>query len=150
MSLEQIRNYFSYREDLASAGMPTREQLAEVAASGFELVINLSMDTAPNQLPGETELVQELGMAYVHIPVVWEAPHLYDLERFCELMKANQGRKIFVHCVANYRACVFIYLYRCLVEAMDEPTARQDMQKIWTPNGVWKDFIETLELRRQV
>ena len=150
MSLEQIRNYFSYHDNLASAGMPTREQLADVAAAGFELVVNLAMDAAPNQLPGEAELVQELEMAYVHIPVVWVAPHLNDLNCFFEVMKANQGRKIFVHCVMNYRASVFIYLYRCLLEAMDEPTARQDMQKIWTPDGVWKDFIETLELRRQV
>ena len=150
MSLEQIRNYFFYRDDLASAGMPTRKQLAEVAAAGFELVINLAMDTAPNQFPGEEELVQELEMDYVHIPVVWEAPHLYDLNRFFEVMQSNQGRKIFVHCVANYRASVFIYLYRCLVEGMDEAAARQDMQKIWTPDEVWKDFIETLELRWQI
>jgi protein tyrosine phosphatase (PTP) superfamily phosphohydrolase (DUF442 family) len=147
MSIENIKNYFSFREDLASAGMPTREQFAEVAAAGFEVVINLAMDRPPNQLPGEAELVQRLGMDYLHIPVVWEAPHLGDLSRFCDVMKQNQGRKVFVHCVANYRASVFVYLYRCLVEGVDEVIARQDMEKIWTPDGVWKEFIDLINFQ---
>jgi protein tyrosine phosphatase (PTP) superfamily phosphohydrolase (DUF442 family) len=148
MSIEQITNYISYDENLASAGMPTRKQLADVAAAGFEMVINLAMDAPPYQLPGEEELVQELGMAYVHIPVVWEAPQQGDLERFFQVMKENRERKVLVHCVANYRATAFLYLYRCQVEGMDEALASRDMEKIWKPDGVWERFIE-MNLTRQ-
>jgi protein tyrosine phosphatase (PTP) superfamily phosphohydrolase (DUF442 family) len=147
MSIEKITNYIFYNEKLASSGMPTREQFADVGAAGYELVINLAMDKAPNQLPGEAELVQELGMEYVHIPVIWEAPQLFDLQSFFRVMEENRGKKVFVHCVANYRASVFVYLYRCLVEGADETNARQDMERIWKPDGVWKDFIEILDLR---
>jgi uncharacterized protein (TIGR01244 family) len=141
-SIEAITNYFVYDEKLSSAGMPTREQLAEVAAAGFELVINLAMDQAPYQLPGEEALAQELGMRYVHIPVVWEAPQQADLERFFQVMQENRERKVLVHCVMNYRASAFVYLYRCQVEGMDEALARRDMEKIWKPDGVWERFIE--------
>jgi protein tyrosine phosphatase (PTP) superfamily phosphohydrolase (DUF442 family) len=148
MSIEQIKNYLSYDENLASAGMSTREQLADVAAAGFELVINLAMDQPPYQLPGEAELVQELGMAYVHIPVVWESPQQADLERFYQVMQENRERKVFVHCVMNYRATAFVYLYRCQVEGMDLTLARRDMEKIWKPDSVWERFIE-LNVPRQ-
>jgi hypothetical protein len=45
------------------------------------------------------------------------------------------------------RVSAFVYLYRRLVLGEDEATAAFPMREVWTPNGVWRAFIESV-LRR--
>lgn len=135
--LETLTNYYPISPLILTAGQPTAEQIALIAAAGCEVVINLARPTSPNALADEAAQ----GMDYIAIPVVWEEPTLDDLARFFAAMQANQARKVFVHCVVNYRVSSFIYLYRVLRLGADPDEAIWDLRAIWEPDETWSAFI---------
>lgn len=132
----QILNYLQITETIGTAGQPTREQFAAIAAAGYELVVNLAMPDSPNALADERELLTRQGLDYVHIPVVWGR----DLERFMAVMDRNSGRRVFVHCALNMRVSVFVALYRVIRQGLDIDQARAPILEIWKPDPVWKAF----------
>jgi protein tyrosine phosphatase (PTP) superfamily phosphohydrolase (DUF442 family) len=139
--VETIINYYDLGGGLVSAGQPTPEEFVAIRDAGYELIINLVPVDAGMALANEREIVQSLGLEYVHIPVVWDSPQLSDVETFFKTLQANPGKKIFLHCEVNYRASSFLYLYRRMVLGVDEKQARQDLQWIWAPNPTWTKFI---------
>ncbi|NEP09134.1 MAG: phosphatase [Symploca sp. SIO2C1] len=141
-SLASIYNFLSLSDLIATAGQPTEEQLVSIAHHGYQVVVNLALPTSDHALPNERTTVESHSMEYVEIPVVWENPTLQDLEHFFEVMEVHQTRKVFVHCVANKRVSVFMYLYRRLKGRFDETTMKGDLLKIWEPNDVWQQFIQ--------
>lgn len=147
-NLENIPQFFQITDSLATAGQPSREQFADIKKAGYELIINLGMLESPGALPDERAVVTNEGMVYVQIPVVFDAPQIEEAARFCDLIAFNAGRKIFVHCVANKRAAVFVFLYRVLCTDVNEAQAQRDLERVWTPDEIWQDFIA--DARRQL
>jgi len=141
--LSTIYNMLPIANDLGTSGQPTSAQLEAVKNAGYEVVINLATGQTPRDLPHEADVVAAQGMAYIHIPVVWEHPTADDLTRFFEAMDATQGQKRFVHCIANMRVSAFVFLYHVLRQGMPIEEARTLMNRIWEPNPVWKAFIES-------
>ena len=139
--LDQILNYLQITDTIATSGQPTADQFADIAAAGYELVVNLAMTDSSNALADEGSVATRLGLDYVHIPVVWEAPAQRDLERFMAVMDRNRDRNVFVHCVLNMRVSVFVFLYQVIRQGLDVEVARQPMEKIWEPNPIWKAFM---------
>jgi protein tyrosine phosphatase (PTP) superfamily phosphohydrolase (DUF442 family) len=135
-----------YPEGFSSAGMPSADGLRRITKEGFTAVINLAPESVSNQLAGEAQLVVELGMQYVNIPVAWDAPGKADFERFAARMQAfeKDKQKVLVHCQANMRASVFSYLYRHLKLGAPQEEARAYVERIWSPNAAWQDFIDSL------
>lgn len=140
--LLQILNFLPISEVLATAGQPTAEQFGSIAAAGYEVVINLAMPDSTNALPEEPQLVQQAGMTYVHIPVVWEAPTLRDLDRFFKVMDRHEGHQVFVHCALNMRVSCFVFLYRVIRGGQPVSQAATTMRRIWEPEPVWRRFLE--------
>jgi hypothetical protein len=97
-------------------------------------VINLLPDNTENYLGNEAALVETLGMTYIHIPV--------DFDRFVDCMQSTSTQKGWVHCAANARVSAFIYRYRRNVLGDNVQSARQALNTIWQPFGVWKTFID--------
>ncbi|MGB1842254.1 MAG: protein tyrosine phosphatase family protein [Longimicrobiales bacterium] len=126
--LETVRNFQIVDETLSSAGQIAYDQIPLLAEEGYEVVVN------------------------VHIPVDWERPELEDVEMFFDVMQANEGRHVFVHCFANMRASAFVYMYRTLVEGVPEEEARATMNEVWDPGEMdqWSTLIRQAqaELRR--
>lgn len=150
--MKDIYNYLFLNESLSSGGMPTAEQMREVAEAGVEVVINLAPHDVPNALPNEPELVTSLGMKYINIPVNWNTPTRDGLDRFVETMDENKDRKILVHCQANFRATAFVSMYRILRQGWEAEEAMEVMHKIWDEEDypMWKMFIEdTLKRSRE-
>ena len=146
--LEQLTNFYPISPLILTAGQPTAEQIPLISQAGCQVFVNLALPTSTNALPNEAELVAAQGMAYVAIPVVWEEPTLDDLMRFFAVMEANQTRRVFVHCVVNYRVSTFIYLYRVLRLGADPDEAIWDLRALWEPDEIWSAFIaSTLEAR---
>lgn len=123
--------------------MPTAVQMKEAAEAGVQIVINLAPHEAPDALADEAELVNSLGMEYINIPVTWRAPESEALLRFMDAMDAHRGKRILVHCEANYRASAFIMLYRVLRLGWNKADAIPVMEKMWNPEDfpVWEAFI---------
>jgi protein tyrosine phosphatase (PTP) superfamily phosphohydrolase (DUF442 family) len=140
MGLDAICNYLEISNSIGTGGQPTAQQFAIIAAAGYEAVINLAMSDSTNAIPQERELVEGLGMTYVHIPVVWENPTEADLTKFFETLDRYLDRRVFVHCVLNYRVSVFVLLYRVLRLGLRPDSAWKAVRQIWEPNDIWMSF----------
>jgi protein tyrosine phosphatase (PTP) superfamily phosphohydrolase (DUF442 family) len=140
--LEDIYNYLPISDLISTSGQPTEKQFEIIQAQGFEHVINLAPHNAENSLKNEKEILESLGMTYVHIPVNFVNPTNKKFEQFKDVMQELSGKKVWVHCAANMRVSAFMYRYRCVVLAESELTASEALHQIWKPVGVWKGFIE--------
>lgn len=140
-ALDSVRAFLPLTDRIGTAGQPTAEQFAAIRAAGYEVVVNLVPPEQASYLSDEPEIVTSLGMAYVNIPVVWTAPARESLEAFFVVMDANRERRVFVHCAANMRVSAFLFLYRVLRLGMDEADAEDDLERIWVPEGVWREFV---------
>lgn len=140
--LETVRNFQVVDEMLSSAGQIGYDQIPLLAEQGYDVVVNLAI--ADERRNGEEGfLVAQNGLTYVHIPVDWESPQLDDVEMFFDVMQANEGRKVFVHCFANMRASAFVFMYRTLVEGVSEAEALSTMNEVWDPGELdqWAGLI---------
>lgn len=148
--MNDIYNYLQLSDTLFCGGMPTADQLVSVAQAGVKLVINLATAKSENALPNEAELIKELGMEYVHIPVDWNQPTEENLTEFMNAMDSRKNVKTFVHCQANYRATAFIALYRVLRLGWQDKNAFDNLRKMWDTQKypVWKKFIEDMLKKR--
>lgn len=146
--IAQIKNFIKISENIGTAGQPTEAQFSAIKEAGYEVVVNLAMPTSTNAIANERQLVTSQEMIYVHIPVKWEAPTGKDLDDFFHLMKANESKKVFVHCALNMRVSAFIYLFRVICQGVTPADAKEQLHQIWEPDGVWREFIEhELEIR---
>ena len=133
--LDEVYNYYALPQTLGSSGQPNAEQFAAIRAAGFDVVVNLAMPDSENALAEEGKFVSENSMTYIHIPVPWDAPKVDHLAQFFGVMDAmtNQGKKVWVHCAANYRASVFSYKYLTLLKGMTAKNASTPLLKAWLP-----------------
>ena len=140
-----VYNYVKVSERLSTSGQISLDDIEAVDSAGFDVVVNL----APARWERNFEegfRVTQAGMTYIQIPVDWRDPSLRDLELFFDVMEANEDRDVYVHCFANMRVSVFVYLYRTLRKGVSEDEAWQDVLKVWDPNTnadtpQWPRFI---------
>jgi len=135
-------NTYQVFDWLWTSGQLSERDIHQLPELGVDVVINIAMPTSSNALPGEAELVTRQGLAYVQIPVVWEAPKPEHFTQFIGILKAFEGENVWVHCAKNMRVSAFIYLYRKLILSESEEAATFPMREIWTPNETWRAFIE--------
>ena len=139
-----IYNFLKLEDRIGTSGQPTEEQLGYISDAGYEIVINLALTGTEYALEDEAGLVQDLGMDYVHLPVIWQDPTPVDFERFVEVLNIFQEKKIFVHCAANMRVSVFMALYRILLKDWEREAALSEVHKIWEPNDTWSAFMDLM------
>jgi protein tyrosine phosphatase (PTP) superfamily phosphohydrolase (DUF442 family) len=139
---EPIRNFRRLDEFIATGGQPTERQLAALAGENTQVVINLALPTSTYALPDERAIVTRLGLVYVPIPVVFEAPTGADFELFSAELTARRGQKIFVHCALNYWVSAFIALHRVRQLGWSRAAALAELHQIWEPDAVWLQFLE--------
>lgn len=141
--LETIPAFVALGEALATAGQPSEEQLAAVAAAGFKVVINLGLHGDPNySLKDEAATAASLGLDYVHIPVQFSTPTAEALTAFSKAMHQAGGNKVFVHCRHNKRVPVFVALDRILRQGWAPAEALKAMNAVWMPDATWRNFID--------
>ena len=142
VAISDIHNYRQAAPDIATSGQPREDQLAAIAAAGYDVVINLALHDDPRySLRDEASSVRALGMDYVHIPVQFSAPTTSDLTQFFEVMDRSKDRRTWVHCAANMRVTAFLGLYWQLREGWPQERAFALMRSVWQPNDVWSSFI---------
>ncbi len=140
-ALAEITNFRQYSDTFASAGQPTREQFEAIADNGFERVVYIAFTNNQNALSDADIVVKGLGMEYMQIPVDFDNPRPGEYYAFADSMVRNEGRKTLLHCQVNARATAFSFLYRVLNEDVPMAEAKADMNSVWQPNAVWRDFI---------
>jgi len=146
VALEDIKRFLPVGE-LATAGQPTELELGEVAANGFEVVVNLGLLDPRYCLADEGAVVRALGLEYHHLPVEFEAPAVEDFERFRAVMRGARPRRVFVHCAANYRVSCFVALYGEAELGWSRAEADAHVARVWEPNDTWLAFLRTVRAR---
>ena len=139
--LAEIMNYRQYDEMFASAGQPTREQFSYIANQGFERIVYIAFTNNRNALPDEDQIVKGLGMEYMQVPVDFSNPLPDEFYAFADSMQRNTGKKTLLHCQVNARATAFSFLYRVIYGDTPIFEAKADMNTVWQPDQVWRDFI---------
>jgi protein tyrosine phosphatase (PTP) superfamily phosphohydrolase (DUF442 family) len=139
--LEDIRNYREYSSVFASSGQPSKEQLQTVKEAGFERVIFIGVSSSRSAISDEDVTVKGLGMDYIHIPVIFDAPTKSDFYAFAAAMQHERGRKTLLHCAGNFRASAFAFLYRVLYEDVPLVEAKAAMNDVWQLNEAWRQLI---------
>lgn len=140
-ALDEVLNYREYSPLFSTAGQPTREQLPLIKDSGFERIIYIGFSTVGTAIPEEDQLVKELGMDYLQIPVDFANPTVRDFNAFADAMQREEGTKTLLHCQVNARATAFGLLYRVIYQDVPLAQAKSEMNSVWQPNEVWRDFI---------
>lgn len=126
---------------LTTSGQPGEDQLATLAALNITHIVNLGLHSHEKALSDEAGSVRALGMSYIHIPVAFDDPVEDDFAQFRDVMAMLASETIHVHCIANLRVSAFLYRYRRDILNWDEALAREEMERIWRPGGVWARFI---------
>ena len=134
-------NFIKITENIASSGQPSATDFTEIASLGYDTIINLALTTSDNAIADEGDIVTELGMSYVHIPVQWQQPTLEQFQLFVAVMQQQYRRKVWVHCALNMRVSVFLYLYNTLCLGMAEEAALSTRSQVWQPDEIWSQFI---------
>jgi protein tyrosine phosphatase (PTP) superfamily phosphohydrolase (DUF442 family) len=140
--MSALYNFHKVSDMLACSGQPREGQLPSIAADGYQAIINLGLTDAKYALTDEARSVEGLGMAYHHIPVLFDNPQIDDLRSFIDKMNEHVNEKTLVHCAANYRASVFTGLYLLAAGKLNEEEMTSFIEQIWQPDAVWQQFLE--------
>lgn len=99
--------FVSVGDDMFIAGQPTEKALRDLRARGVTTIVNLRMPAEMAQVGfDEATLAKELGIKYVHIPMVGTSENPYgpkQLDTFTAAMAAADG-KLLLHCTIAWRA----------------------------------------------
>ena len=139
--LDDIYNYLPITERISTSGQPSEAQFELIKQVGFTHVINLAPANAENSLKDEAKTLADLGLLYTHIPVNFVKPSERKFTLFVDTMAQTKGQKVWVHCAANMRVSAFMFRYRTQILGEPENVAREQLDQIWEPLGVWKRFI---------
>jgi protein tyrosine phosphatase (PTP) superfamily phosphohydrolase (DUF442 family) len=136
-----LLNRIDYSPALTTSGQPTEAELRQIASAGYDRVIFLAFSNHPKAVAHEDDIVRNLGLQFIHIPVEWESPSPADFLAFAAVMQTHGSGRTLVHCEVNFRASVFGFLYQVLFARADVDEALSQMQSIWVPNDTWEAFI---------
>jgi protein tyrosine phosphatase (PTP) superfamily phosphohydrolase (DUF442 family) len=139
-ALNEITNFRQYNGSFASAGQPTLKQFQAIKDNGFERIVYIAF-TNGNAVADEDQIVKGLGMEYMQVPVDFSNPLPSEFYAFADSMRRNTDKKTLLHCVVNARATAFSFLYRVIYDDVPVVDAKADMNTVWQPNAVWRDFI---------
>jgi len=88
---------------VVSGGQPTEAELRTAAERGFKTVVNLRTD-GETGVAGERELVEGLGMRYVHIPVAGaDGLTTENARAMAEALKGAADAPVVLHCGSGNR-----------------------------------------------
>lgn len=97
----RIPAYRLIRPDLATAGQPSPEALAQLRDMGFKTV--LSLRTPPEGPADERALVESQGLRYVQVPITPETFSLADVEAVQKVLDDPAAGPVLLHCASSNR-----------------------------------------------
>ena len=138
--MKNIKNYIKFSKTISTSGQPTAKQFKKIGKKGFDVVINLAMHNL-GALKEEDKIVSKNGMLYIHIPITWKNPEHDRLDLFLVLLEKLQkeNKKVFIHCIMNYRVSVFMHKYKQKV--LGKKNTNFKRPKKFKPKKVWLDII---------
>lgn len=146
MNITKAYNFIQIDKRVSSSGTIMDVNLQSLADASYDVVINLLPDDNEHAVKNEGESFKTLGISYTYIPIDWEAPTRVNFKAFEAAMIAAKGKKIHIHCAANYRAIGFyaIYAYKHLAWSTDKMD--EFIEKVWkiSKYPVWVKLVAEL------
>ena len=133
MSVADAYNFRVIDEQTSTSGVVSEAQLGCLAEEGYEAVINLLPKESEYAVANEPALVKELGLGYHYIPVDFGAPSAADFSEFERAMTLVSGKKVLIHCAANYRVSAFYSRYALKNLGWTQQQADECIATIWNP-----------------
>jgi len=131
---------------LATAAQPTKEHFAWVKEQGFEVVVNVSTNTARNFLRDEDVIVAAAGMQYVHSPVDCSNLQPSHYETLRDVLRSLTGKKALVHCAANVKASGMVHVYRVRELGQDAHTLRAALRAQGWHEAKWFTYFDQMHV----
>ena len=97
----EIPLYQVLRPDLAVGGQPSPQAMRRLGEMGFKTIINLR--TRPEGAVEEGEVVRDLGLDYVWVPVKPSTLSLGDIEAVEEVLSDPERAPVLLHCGVSDR-----------------------------------------------
>jgi protein tyrosine phosphatase (PTP) superfamily phosphohydrolase (DUF442 family) len=146
MDIEASYNFRRISDKLTTSGLVRPDGLKLLASQGYEVVVNLLPDTSEHAIPGEREIIESQAIEYIYIPVDFKQPSRSDFARFAEALDQVLGKRVHVHCAANYRVSAFYSLYEVSRGRWRLDQALEFIHGIWQPadHPGWAAFISDI------
>ena len=143
MSVQEAYNYRVVDDAISTAGLLSEEQLSELQTGGYEAVINLLPNESEYAIKSEQSIVTGQGVDYLYIPVDFKGPTEQDYSEFVQAMNSCRGKRLLIHCAANYRVSAFYAIYAYEHLGWSAAQAMEHIASIWSPeeNPPWDKFI---------
>ena len=138
-----ITNYYRVRPDVATAGQPSDQALADIQKAGFKTIINLRTEQEGSL--EEKPKVEALGLEYHNIPIGSDGISKEQVALFEKILGNSESRPVFVHCASSNRVGAMWFIHQVLGEGKDEVAALEEAKKAGLkPNleGQAKEFVE--------
>lgn len=149
-----ILNYQKVHEYLYTSGQPSAAQFEQICQAGVNTVINLALTDASNSLLrdgiSEDRIVQELGMNYVQLPLLWDRPcpvQALLVLKLIHYLIEQQGQTVWVHCAKNWRVASLMYLYRQFYMNIPIDQAEILLHQIWEPDATWTGLLHAVDMQ---
>jgi protein tyrosine phosphatase (PTP) superfamily phosphohydrolase (DUF442 family) len=147
MSIDQAYNYRLVSNITATAGFLTPDQLAALSKAGIEVVINLMPDSSEYAVESERQIIENQDIEYWYLPVDFSAPKLEEYEQFKRKLRQSEGKKLLIHCAANYRVSAFYSRYAIESGRWSAEEADRFMLSIWQPSDYpgWTEWLDKVQ-----
>ncbi len=146
---ETLENSYNFRpasERVTTSGVVPPGALARLSTEGVAAVINLLPSDSEHAVENEAALVTSQGLTYVHLPVDWNEPTASDFEQFSDAMDELAGKRIHVHCAANFRVSGFYAVWAEQQGLWNRSQANDFIADVWDPteHPQWAELLTNL------
>ena len=129
-----IRNFLQVSTDVCTGGQPRPEHFAKLKAQGVKTVLNLRTP-GEHRADEERQAVEQAGLKYFNIPVVYMAPKPEDADAFLKITDDPANRPMFIHCTAAIRVGGFWLIRRVVRDGWTWDKALEEAKKVGLVNA---------------
>ena len=126
--------------EIVYAGQPSQDGFQVVKDAGFQTVINLR--PADEMSFDEKKVVEDLGMAYVNIPITTLSITDEKVGRLADLLGDPEAAPVLLHCGSSNRVGGMWYIYRALFTDASEEEAMEEATKYGLRSAMLKTVVE--------
>jgi len=146
MDITKAYNYKVANDLVSCSGTIKTINLKSLSDTGYEVVINLLPDNDQHARENEKQELENLGIQYFHIPVEWDIPKQSDFIAFESALNSVKGKKLHIHCAANYRVTAFYSSYAYKNLGWSKSKKGEFIASIWDISDypIWNDFISEI------
>ena len=137
---EDLPRYLEVTPAIGTGGQVTNEGIRQLAEKGYRAVINLRDAGEGVDLETEQKSVEAAGMAYYAVPLSGTAPDPAQAEKFLDLMKSLDRKKVFVHCATANRVGSLMLIKRVVQDGLSLDEAVAEALRIGLKSDTLKQF----------